>query len=262
MSSRSSKTADIAGLRKIAQAAIKATFPKAKLVKQFAKLAEATGSEAEAAESKRQTARLVCQCAEKYRTDALKDTSDISTILDCWRDHWKLLIVELHASQSPFVEMGEANRQGEQKPVMTGYGRNIASAARGIIEHDIALVDADGKTRPYTDLTAEIVKARRKGLPREQKTLNAAKEKLADAVSELRKVCKRESDAYSTATQMVAGMTEIMRLHGSDGLIFLALYVSEFNIADYAEATDETPEADADATIADDDASEATVIAV
>lgn len=234
MGNSNSTSADIAGLQAIAKSAIKARFPKAKLLNQFAKMAEATGTEAEAAEVKRQTARLVCVCAEKYRIDALKDTSDVATILDCWREHWKALIAEMHAAGSPFVELGEENRDGEAKPVMTKYGRNVASSARGMIEHAVCLKDAEGNDRPYTALTAEIVKSRRAGLSKEARELNTAKDAMAEAVADLRKSCKKDSDVIALATTMVGLITKTITEFGEDGLIYLALHSDEFRYEDYS----------------------------
>ena len=61
MAKTSKGTADNQSLQNQNKAAIKAKFPKAILLAQFAAMAEATGSETEASEAKRQTAFVVCQ---------------------------------------------------------------------------------------------------------------------------------------------------------------------------------------------------------
>ena len=240
--------ADNKAMQAVNKAALKAKFPRAKLVKQFEIMAQATGSEATAIKAKRDTAQIVCQLANQYRTDAFGtedgQTDDVSTILDCWREHWKGLIAELHVADSPFVELGEPNKKGEQKAVMTNYGRNVASTARGVIEHDVAVKDEDDKKRPYTDMVAEIVVARRENLPEDKQTLNGAKATLADSMSAIRKLIGNDPAAILSLATVVDYCSDCFDEHTSEGLLALTLALEEIDLTDYF--VEETEEGESD----------------
>ncbi len=226
------------------KAALKVKFPKAKLLKQFAEMATATGSEAEAADAKRKTAYIVCQAARQYRQDAYGtktgQTNDVSTILDAWRAHWRGLIKELHAKESPFVEMGEANKKGEQKPVMTGYGRNVASTARGVIEFDVPVVDSEGVAVAYTEMTKAITQERRASLPQERRALNTAKDELADALAAIRKNIGTSTEAIALFAGIIGYCHEAMQDHGADGLAAISLALDDTDLTEFLTVELET----------------------
>ncbi len=242
------------------KAALKAKFPKAKLLTQFAKMAEATGSEAESREAKQATAFIVCAAAEQYRADAYGtgtgQTNDVSTILDAWRAHWRGLIKELHAKASPFVEMGEANKKGEQRPVMTGYGRNVASNARGIIEYDISTVDDTGAPVAYTEMGAAIVKERRANLPDERRDINNAKDALSEELAEIRKALGTNTVAIALFAGIVTYCWDAMSEYGaSDGLAAVSLALEDTDLSDFLAVELVTePETDTDESANDDTA--------
>ncbi|MHC4315771.1 MAG: hypothetical protein ACYSW3_25290 [Planctomycetota bacterium] len=252
-SSKGKAKADKIALQKSNKAALKVQFPRAKLLKQFKAMAEATGSEAEAAELKRQTAFIVCESAMEYRLAAhgkgAGQTTDVSTIMDAWREHWKTLIIDLHKAESPFVELGEANKKGEQKPVMTGYGRNVASQARGVIEFDISVTDENGENRPYTDMTKEITKARREALPAEKRTVNAAKDALGEAMTLLRKKLGNDADSMALFTSVVSFTIETIETHGPDGLAALCLALDDIDLEEYFSDDTEAEEGEAEKTV-------------
>jgi hypothetical protein len=234
------------------------------LLKQFEKMAQATGSETEATNAKRETAFIVCQSAAEYRASAFGtekgQTEDVTTILDSWRENWKTLIIDLHKADSPFVELGEANKKGEQKPVMTGYGRNVASAARGMIEHDIAVQDDKGNNRAYTDMTKSIVEARRESLPEEKRTVNAAKDALRDVVSGLRKQIGQDAEGIALLVTVLDYCGDTIQEHGIDGMLAFTLAIEDIDLSEYfAEETEET-ETD-DSAIAEDSGSEVQIAA-
>lgn len=247
MSSNKASKADIKHLQKENRAAIATKFPKAKLLKQFETMASATGSEAEAAEAKRQTAFIVCEAAVAYRTSAMTETDDLTTILDSWRESWRGLIVELHAKKSPFVELGEANKKGEQKPVMTGYGRNVASAARGMIEFGISVSNENGTSRTYTEMSKDITLARRKSLPEDKRTVNAAKDKLSEALQTIRAKMGNSADSIALFTTIVLVCHDTLVDHSSDGLTAICLALDDMELSDYLDDS-EIEEKDADST--------------
>ncbi len=82
-------------------------FPKAKLLAQFAEMAEGSTSEKSAQELKTATAYMVCSSADSYSGKAFGNgngqSTDRHTILEAWRGHWSLLIAELNAAGNPFV---------------------------------------------------------------------------------------------------------------------------------------------------------------
>lgn len=254
MSTQKSTQADNKQLKAENKAALKVKFPKAKLLKQFAAMAEATGSEQEAAVAKRQTAYVVCQAAETYRKDAYGtdsgQTNDVMTILNAWRAHWKGLIAELHTAQSPFVELGEADKKGNQKPVMTGYGRNVAGTARGIIEFDIATTDDNGTAVAYTEMNNSIVKERRDSLPADKRSINVAKDELAEALIGIRKSLGTNAEAIVLFSGIVGVCAEAVQEHGADGLAGLSLLIEDNDLDAYLTVTladEETEEQEADA---------------
>jgi len=262
--SKGKTAADNKSLQKQNETALKVSFPRAMLLKQFEKMAKATGSETEAANAKRETAFIVCQSAAEYRGAAFGtdkgQTEDITTILDSWRESWKTLIIDLHKAGSPFVELGEANKKGEQKPVMTGYGRNVASAARGMIEHDIAVQDDKGENRAYTDMTKSIVSARRESLPEDKRTVNAAKDTLRDAMTALRKKIGQDAEGLALLVTVLTYCQETIEEHGIDGMAALSLALEDIDLNDYfAEETEET-ETD-DSAIAEDSGTEVQIAA-
>ena len=233
--SKSTTTADIKSVRDKSKAIISAKFPRGQLLTQFEKMAQATGSEAEHATAKRETAYVVCKAALAYRIAAhgkgKGQSTDVSTIMDSWRENWKTLISELHAKQSPFVELGEANKKDERKPVMTGYGRNVASTARGVIEFAIPVTDAKGKSIPYTEITKLITVARRKALPRDKRTLNAAQDVLSETLQVLRGKMGNSAETVIVFTAIVKTCLNCFTNHQHDGLVAIDLTLEEMDLA-------------------------------
>lgn len=249
--------ADNKSLRAQNAAGIKARFPKAKLLKQFADMAEATGTEADATDAKRKTALMVCGAAFSYRDAAFGEGTgksiDVSAILDVWREHWRTLIAELHAKQSPFIELGVANKAGEQKPIMSGYGRNVASAARGVIEYAISMENAKGKARTYVEIQKEITIQRRTALPKDKQTLNAAKEALSEASAAMKKVVGSNMEAITLFTSIVYFCENAIKEYGVDGLAAVGLMLDDADLSEWITNEEETEETPADTS---DDTSE------
>ena len=263
----STKKSTSAGANKaiqvVAKAAIKATFPKAKLLAQFAEMADGSTSEKTAQELKTATAYMVCSSADGYADKAFGNgngqSTDRHTILEAWRGHWTLLIAELNAAGNPFVELGEANKKGEQKAVMTGYGRNVASTARGVIEYDVAVIDSAGAKLSYRDIDSAVKKARRAANPSDLRT---AKEALTEAITEFRKLLQSDVDLHGDATWMIQFASQQIGTHGTASLAAIRVVLEEGDIAGLVEVEPDPEDqdtGDTDGNIAGDNESSESV---
>ena len=163
-------------------------------------------------------------------------TEDRSVHLDKWRDSWPLLIAELAASGNPFVEDGQPNSKGETKPVMTGYGRNIASAARGVIEFNVA---TEGLS--FREIQTEVQKARQAANPSD---IRNARIGLTESINDMRKRLGSEVSLHLLATALIAYVNEQCETYGTAAIGAIILALDE--VADLSEyITDIDTDADA-----------------
>ena len=121
-------------------------FPKGKLKSAF-ELMAAKANDGDDSNDARQVAALdVCVMAVNFRAknDAV---TDLTTVVQGWRDSIKVLAMELAIAGNRFAELREAKGDKPASAKLTGYGDNVASIAKGCIEHEIAPSDSYRETR-------------------------------------------------------------------------------------------------------------------
>ena len=222
-------------------------------------------------ELKTETAGAVCMAAHDFSNAAYGtkkgQSQDRSLILTAWRGHWKTFISELHAANNPFVELGEPNKNGEQKPVMTGYGRNVASIARGVIEYDINPFDDQGEAKTYLNIQEDVQAARRAAAPDDKKRLREAKESLTESIKAFRSSLGNSEGAILLGVALVQFINEQISEYGPEAALNaidaaleetdMASYVDQVtdHDEDAEEDTEESP-AGTDETTEDDESDE------
>ena len=113
-------------------------FPKGKMRAAFQTMAGKADA-SDVSNEERQVAALdVCVLAVKFAADNAKRTSDTGTIVQGWRDNVKVMAMELAIAGNRFAELREAKGDKPASAKLTGYGDNVASIAKGCIEHSIA----------------------------------------------------------------------------------------------------------------------------
>ena len=129
-------------------------FPKAKLKGAFNAMAELAKA-GDAANEARQAAALdVVMLAENF---AVNNDAPVETLVKGWRDNLKLVIMELATSGNRFAELTEGKGDAPATAKLTGYGNNVASIAKGVIEFDI---HCDGKLDSYRECRKAVESAR------------------------------------------------------------------------------------------------------
>ena len=195
------------GLADVNKTAISTTFPQTRLLAQFEKMANAVGDKEANIELMSETAYVVCDAArtfcDKSTGTGKGQTNENSLILDAWRGHWKMFIAQLKTANSPFVKDGTPNKAGETKPVMTGYGRNVASTARGVIEYDIPTHDANKVPASYREIDKAVKEARKDAQDETKKALRLAKETLSESLKVFRSNLGSDLELILTAVEVI-----------------------------------------------------------
>jgi len=173
MSNSKGKTKVAAGVNaaigKANQAGCK-KFPKAALKKALGIIGD-TATQAETSQAEKQTAALsICKLAHRFMVD--NTGIDIDTVTVAWRDSFKPLALELATAGNRFAELREAKGDNAATAVMTGYGRNVISIAKGCIEFELEPQDSYRECR-------ELVEAKRAERDRAKYPDKAA---MADAI--------------------------------------------------------------------------------
>jgi hypothetical protein len=139
-------------ISKANQAAVKG-FPKGKLRAAFDRMASNADSSEKANDDRQLAALDVCNLAVNFRA-ANSDIQDLTTVVEGWRDHIKVLAMELALAGNRFAELREAKGDKAASAKLSGYGQNVASIAKGCIEHEITPSDS------YRDTRKEVEAAR------------------------------------------------------------------------------------------------------
>lgn len=154
------KKADKQAIRKANETALKG-FPKSKLRKAFdAMAADATAAD-NAAESKAAAALNVVELAAEFRT-ANADI-DTATVVKGWRDNFAVLTMELATAGNRFAELKPGKDGQPATAKLTGYGNNVMSIGKGVIEFDIEPGESYRETRVAVEAARR--EARRKADP-------------------------------------------------------------------------------------------------
>ena len=158
-----SKAADVSGLRKAASHALKG-FSRSKVRQAFETMAQAKVAGDTAQDSKADSALTLCRLAVKFRKANPAVTDVNGTIVPGWRDHLAGVITELAVAGNKFAKLTPAKEDKPAKAVLTGYGNNVASIAKGCLEHSIdpdALTDDNGQPDVSYKATLKAVQAAR-----------------------------------------------------------------------------------------------------
>jgi hypothetical protein len=131
-------------IAKANQTALKG-FPKSKLKKAFDVMA-GKASDSDAATEARQAAALeVVRMAHDFA--GKNDGVDVESLVTGWRDNLQVLIMELAVAGNRFAELSEGKDGKAATAKLTGYGNNVASIAKGIIEFEAEPAESYRETR-------------------------------------------------------------------------------------------------------------------
>lgn len=170
-------------------------FPKAKLRTAFDNMATLAKTGDDANESRQAAALGVIILADTFA--GKNSEADNDTIVTGWRDHLKLLVMELAVAGNRFAELTEGKGDNAATAKLTGYGNNVASIAKGVLEFrgdDTPIVIGDSYREVRTAVEAKRAEARRAADP-DGAILADAKQAADDAWGELRKVIFETGDA-------------------------------------------------------------------
>ena len=179
------KKADKKAVRKAGEFALKA-FPKAKIKAAIEVMAGKAGEADVASDAKAAAALDVCALAESFRDTNMTEGAPCDVIAKGWTEHLKSVALDLAVAGNRFAELKEGKEGEAATAKLTGYGNNVASIAKGVIEFEILLdampegidgVDAGAPAESYRDVR-KVVEATRAAKRREADPEGAA---LADA---------------------------------------------------------------------------------
>lgn len=227
------------------KAALKhAKFDRARILEAFDKMAAAHGTETESANARKAAAIVICHCADDFATAAVReDKATRETALKAWQEWWKLLYPELLKRKSPFVEKSDTG-----KTVMTQYGKNVASTARGVVEFGVPTKTDDGKDRRYSDILEEVKDCRRDSASQTEKDIRNAREMLTAAIKRLRKRAGKDLSMMTAITSLIEFTESSINEYGAHGMAAILHILSddENPVGVYAEALRDDAEAAAE----------------
>jgi len=172
-------------------------FPKAKLKAAFQSMATLATEADKATDARQMAAVTVCALAGHYAED--NNGADVATIANGWRDNLKLLTMELAVAGNRFAEIVEGKDKDKAPTAkLTGYGNNVASIAKGVIEFEVGMLAENGEPKSYREIRKDV-----EGLRAEQRRdsdpdaaeLADAKSTCDDAWKELRSTIFGTGDA-------------------------------------------------------------------
>lgn len=216
-----------AGIKSVSEAgkyALKG-FPRSKIREAFEAMSASKETGDGANTAKQSAAFNVCKLAHKFR--ATNSEVDKQTAVKGWREHLSGVIMELAAAGNKFAEL----TQEKDKPAtakLTGYGNNVASIAKGVIEFDLdptTCVDDKGASS-YREVRKAVEAARLAARDADAIALAEAKATCDETWKELRKLVFDFNDK-----QLVVDLT-----------LLIAEQIESINAQKAAKPEDETPE--------------------
>ena len=132
------KKADKKVVRKQAEFALK-SFPKTKIKAAIETMAGKAGEADVASEAKAAAALDVCALAETFRDVNMTEGAPCDVIAKGWTEHLKAVALDLAVAGNRFAELKEGKEGEAATAKLTGYGNNVASIAKGVIEFHIML---------------------------------------------------------------------------------------------------------------------------
>lgn len=158
-------------------------FPKGKLKAAFNDMAKEKAAGDTAAESRAQCALKIVTLAHTFRTSQ-KDDIPVDTIVEGWRDNMKLVTMELATAGNRFAELKEGKDGAAATAKLTGYGNNVASIAKGLIEFELDPAESYRETRKAVEAARQD---HRRTADPDAAALSDAKSDADEAWKELRK---------------------------------------------------------------------------
>ena len=214
-------------------------FPKTKLRASLDVMAESKQVGDDAKEAKANAALKLCVSAESYSSKAHEICGDdTSTVLKDWREGVKLLAKEMAVDGHKFVEANE--KDGVITARLSGYGNNVMSIAKGVVEYQVEIEDEAS----YRDVrtTVEAIRATQRS--------NEAIE-LADS----KQACK---DAFAELTGIIFPLSDVELI---DDLTQTLMELTETATAQAAEQAELEAHVETEAEAAESDAAHAEGVA-
>ena len=216
------------------EAALKG-FPRAKLKAAFVAMAALATDSDKATEARQAAALDVCVLAAQFV--GKNDKAHLDTVVTGWRDEFKTVAMELAVSGNRFAELKEGKGDQPATAKLTGYGNNVASIAKGVIEFsgdEEPVVLGESYREVRTAVEAKRADARRASDP-DGAILADAKQAADDAWTELRKVIFDTGDAGN-----INQLREVLEGQLSD---VQAQLIAQADLQELAKAVEElTPE--------------------
>lgn len=158
------------------------TFPKRAIVDAMNTMA-GFDQTSQAAQADRGNAAMELLIAVRAYAHEAMEITDVDTIVGDYRENLRLVALELATANHPFAKLIPATDDKPARGQLTGYGANVASIAKGVIEHDIEIAEGDS----YSDVRTAVQHARKESADPAVKQLREAKEACDKVWSDLRK---------------------------------------------------------------------------
>lgn len=180
--SKATERADQKAKKTANQTALKG-FEKAALKRAFEAMAKEKEAGDKATDSKQGQALKIVELAHKFRSKQ-PDSVPRETVVKHWRENMKVLTMELAVAGNKFAQLKEGKDGASPTAKLTGYGDNVASIARGMVEFDVEIGESFRECREAVE--AARAEYRRVNDP-DAAALSDAKGAADEAWSELRK---------------------------------------------------------------------------
>ena len=215
-----SNKADVKDARKRGEFALKG-FSRSKVSKAINTMAADATAADKASDSKAMAALELVGLAEQFADRNLQDDvgAPVDVIAKGWQAELKSVALELAVAGCRFAELKEGKEGEAATAKLTGYGANVASIARGVIEFGIHLdclpdgvegIEGGTAAESYRDVR-KVVEAKRAEARRKSDPEAAA---LADAVATMREAGKKLADAV-VETGDIALVTALTETFGA-----------------------------------------------
>ena len=199
--------ADNAQLQEANAYALETAFPKTELRKAFDSMATGDDSEANANNEKQSAAREVCVLAAAFITDVIAEGSDTETALGKWKSDYRQLTAEMAVAGHKFAETVDGKGDKDATHRLTGYGKNVSSIARGVIEYDITIAEDDS----YSDVRKMVTAERAENRDEDVKALAEAKELIRESLKDYIAACGDDSGFILDGALAIDRMASIIK---------------------------------------------------
>lgn len=135
-------------------------FPAAKVEKALNIMGDTTG-QLNVAKSDRTAAGFdVVKLAAEFAAKAHKDGIPTDTIVTAWRDNVAIIVLKLAVAGNEFCDLKPAKGDKAATAKLTGYGNNVFSTARGVVEFELEVSDSYRETERNVKIAREDARRR------------------------------------------------------------------------------------------------------